>query len=124
MHRLAGIAACLVLCIAAQAQDPAPPARTPGTVRVAYPVADLVSAPGQAQAVGPEHFQPLIDLIRGSVAPGTWSADEGKDGRPGTLAPFYLNSSLIIRATPDVHDQLVSYLRQLRRLPALQRRAG
>ena len=88
-----------------------------------------------------EDFQPLISLIKSSIAPGTWSddhtpADMGSTygqgggggggaagGAPegvGSIMPFYLNISLIIRQTSEVHDEIVDLLRQLRRLQDLQ----
>ena len=88
-----------------------------------------------------EDFQPLISLIKNSIAPGTWSDDHspadlsggygqgagggggGAGGAPegvGSIMPFYLNISLIIRQTSEVHDEIVDLLRQLRRLQDLQ----
>ncbi len=85
-------------------------------------------------------FEPLIQLIKTAIAPGTWSqntrpfdemgaygqgaglggdADEPQEG-VGSITPFYLNISLIIRQTPEVHDEIVDLLRQLRRLQDLQ----
>ncbi len=87
-------------------------------------------------------FMPLINLIKASVQPGTWNdfhgssdmngaygqgagmAGGGAGGEPdaqiGTITPFYLNISLIIRHTAEVHDDIVDLLRQLRRLQDLQ----
>ena len=86
---------------------------------------------------------PLIQLITTSIAPGTWKlqSDEygglgfgqlggdaglggglGGDvgGQVGTITPFFLNISLIIRHTDEVHEQVDDLLRQLRRLQDLQ----
>src|SRR5262249_34778719 len=38
----------------------------------------------------------------------------------GSITPFFLNISLIIRHTAEVHDDVVDLLRQLRRLQDLQ----
>jgi type II secretory pathway component GspD/PulD (secretin) len=87
-------------------------------------------------------FGPLIDMIKISVAPGTWKeGPESLDGSGnsyglgagfaggvgddapepiGSITPFFLNISLIIRHTSEVHDDIVDLLRQLRRLQDLQ----
>ena len=87
-------------------------------------------------------FGPLIALIKSAVAPGTWqdgheSADGmggygqgagmaaggaagGQNTAIGTITPFFLSISLIIRHTAEVHDDVVDLLRQLRRLQDLQ----
>jgi type II secretory pathway component GspD/PulD (secretin) len=84
-------------------------------------------------------FGPLINLIKSSVAPGTWrdgpddetsggygmgagagGADANPDQAVGSITPFFLNISLIIRHTSEVHDDIVDLLRQLRRLQDLQ----
>jgi hypothetical protein len=81
-------------------------------------------------------MQPLIKLISSTIAPGTWeirdqlvtnleetatgiraSDREGKTGgvKPmGAIVPFYLSISLIIKCTPEAHDQVASLLRGLR----------
>jgi len=92
-------------------------------------------------------FGPLIQMITTSIAPGTWDINNEKgesvtggfglgaggggggfgggfagDEEPpiGTITPFLLNISLIIRHTAEVHDEIVDLLRQLRRLQDLQ----
>lgn len=93
--------------------------------------------------LGREDFEPLIQLIKTSVAPNTWRSDVGEDygaggyglgggfggaggdalGQEqaiGSITPFFLNISLIIRHTSEVHDEIVDLLRQLRRLQDLQ----
>lgn len=91
-----------------------------------------------ADKAAPE-FGPLINLIKSSVAPGTWregpddensggygmgagggAADANPDQAVGSITPFFLNISLIIRHTSEVHDDIVDLLRQLRRLQDLQ----
>lgn len=92
-----------------------------------YAVADLV-VPAAGSPSGPDRsdFAPLIDLIKDSVAPGSWGEDgtsgavESPDGSKGSITPFFLNTSLIIRQTTEVHDQIVQRLRQLRRLRGLR----
>ncbi len=87
---------------------------------------------------------PLIQIITSAIAPNTWrvyddggqevsgaygmgggfgggGADAGNDTQPiGSITPFYLSISLIIRHTAEIHDQVADLLRQLRRLQDLQ----
>lgn len=117
------------------------------TITRVYQVADLVTSrmPRQRDAVlemrgGPPNigvaepapasvnFDPLIELLTETVAPGTWTLvdfqvdfaptdyDEASDLAPGSIRAFYLNLSLIVTHSPEVHDQIVKRLRQLRRL--------
>lgn len=114
----------------------------PGAVLGAQPTTDNPSGRGWGtgeRQLSMEDFQPLIDLIRASVAPGTWrdtpdmvssgyglgggfGGDQGANGTEavGSITPFFLNISLIIRHTSEVHDDIVDLLRQLRRLQDLQ----
>ena len=93
---------------------------------------------------------PLIQLVTTSIAPGTWRVQDtagqdispayglgqgfggpaggggaggGLDAAerpPGSIIPFMLSISLIIRHTAEVHEQVADLLRQLRRLQDLQ----
>ena len=89
---------------------------------------------------------PLIKLITETVAPGTWNVGNekgemnggdgaygqggglgfggdalGATGPPiGSIIPFTLSISLIIRHTAEVHEDVADLLRQLRRLQDLQ----
>ncbi len=87
---------------------------------------------------------PILQLITSSVAPGTWRIYDGQNGQDvtgaygmgggfggaggdaadtqpiGSITPFYLSISLIIRHTAEIHDQVADLLRQLRRLQDLQ----
>ena len=87
---------------------------------------------------------PLIQLITSAIAPGTWRVNDpsGNDAsgaygmgggfgggeaggldqaQPiGSITPFFLSISLIIRHTAEIHDQIADLLRQLRRLQDLQ----
>src|SRR3954454_907130 len=89
---------------------------------------------------------PLIQLITTSIAPGSWKVNDsnGQDlssayglgggfggggggggideqqRPPGSIIPFFLSISLIIRHTAEVHEQVADLLRQLRRLQDLQ----
>ncbi|GIW87369.1 MAG: hypothetical protein KatS3mg108_1693 [Isosphaeraceae bacterium] len=107
------------------------------------PMAPMASASGPVAGTGERQidFQPLIQLIKASIAPGTWSDDHtpldemggvyGQGGGGlggaaadlqgvGSITPFFLNISLIIRQTAEVHEEIVDLLRQLRRLQDLQ----
>ena len=101
-----------------------------------YDVGDLVFTPKQLaerrakprnKGVTTIHeraeFEPVIHLLKSSVAPETWTKDDRKDGRVGQITPFFLSNSLIIRTTDAVHGQTAQRLRELRNLPAL-REAG
>jgi general secretion pathway protein D len=65
---------------------------------------------------GIQNFQPLIELIQGTVAPETWDLLGGQ----GAIRPFETNLSLVISQTQEVHDQIADLLEQLRRLQDLQ----
>ena len=70
------------------------------------------------------NMQPIIKLITSSVAKETWRVidergralhpDDDRAGAVGSVTPFYLNSSLIIRHTAEVHDQVANLLLLLR----------
>ncbi len=74
---------------------------------------------------------PIIELITSSVAPGTWDVwDSSRKRGPrvaanksavGSITPFYLSPSLIVRHTAEVHDQVANRLRLLRRIRYLDR---
>ena len=55
---------------------------------------------------------------------GGFGGDAGgldSDAQPiGSITPFFLSISLIIRHTAEIHDQIADLLRQLRRLQDLQ----
>ena len=106
------------------------------TVSRPYYVGDLVllngTVPTESNEPPQVDMSPLIELIAASVAPGTWKGYD-KRGKPkfvvflqgnqgddeqatGSMTPFYLSISLIIRHTEEVHDQIGDRLRQLRRL--------
>lgn len=79
-------------------------------------------------------MSPIVRLITATVAKGTWTIDDGVQGqvigidyRPlpvkpypegtrkfGTITPFFLSISLIVRHTPEVHDEVANLLRMLR----------
>jgi RNA polymerase sigma factor (sigma-70 family) len=85
------------------------------------------------------NYDPLLELITHSVAPGTWSVFDVQ-GRPvslpvmydkgvrveqvGSITPFLLSISLIVRCKPVVHDELAGFLRRLRDLVDSRDAAG
>jgi RNA polymerase sigma factor (sigma-70 family) len=101
-----------------------------------YYVGDLVLPSGREDGDRAEEsrssvdISPLIELITSTVPPGTWkgfyesgeprpAGRDGDDRMVGSITPFYLSISLIIRHTDEVHDQIWERLRQLRRLRRL-----
>ncbi len=81
------------------------------------------------------NMEPLVDLIRSTIAPGSWRVvdTEGheirvgdisaqthtkdqvdQDRRIGTITPFFLSISLIVRHNWEVHDQIAKLLKFLR----------
>ena len=94
------------------------------------------------KVVSESDMMPLINLITNTIAPGTWritdpsgkadSAAYGMGGafggaggeadvaQPGSITPFMLSISLIIRHTAEVHEEVAELLKQLRRLQDLQ----
>ncbi|MDR3618968.1 MAG: sigma-70 family RNA polymerase sigma factor [Paludisphaera borealis] len=112
----------------------------PGTYPQTYYVGDLlgaVPAPLESQKTTPSpspEFDPsaVIKLIERHIAPGTWKIldtsgkdlsakvglDQGKGGGPerriGSITPFHLSLSLIIRHTAEVHEQVADLLRSVR----------
>jgi len=100
------------------------------TVVKTYYVGDLLPPkPREGPASVPVDMWPIIELITSAVAPGTWKARDpagqdvpAADGRPGvvgSITPFYLSTSLIIRHTAEIHDQVQNQLRLLRRFQKL-----
>jgi RNA polymerase sigma factor (sigma-70 family) len=101
----------------------------PRTIAKTYAVADLLGMSAQATTQRPQvNMGPLIQLISSTVAPGTWTimnADgmpvEGAelDNHMGSIIPFILSGSLIIRHSAEVHAQVEERLGQIRRLMAV-----
>jgi type II secretory pathway component GspD/PulD (secretin)/tetratricopeptide (TPR) repeat protein len=91
-----------------------------------------------------QDMMPLMQLISNTIAPGTWrmmdtnSSDgdgaygmggafggggaggDAEPAQPGSITPFLLSISLIIRHTAEVHEEVAELLKQLRRLQDLQ----
>src|SRR5262249_39616186 len=84
-------------------------------------------------------MMPLIQLITSTIAPNTWKitdttgesgaygmggafggANDADVAQPGSITPFLLSISLIIRHTAEVHEEVAELLKQLRRLQDLQ----
>lgn len=115
------------------------------TVARTYYVGDLINAGRKTDH--PDRptvdMGPLMDLISSVVAPGTWrtlnSSGEAIASRTGldesagqsvsepkepigTMTPFFLSISLIIRHEPEVHKQISVLLKKLRNLMFLEKR--
>jgi RNA polymerase sigma factor (sigma-70 family) len=104
------------------------------TITEIYYVGDLILAqnvPPRGGVVKPRvavDMAPLIELVTSTVAPGTWVVTDANTGKPtgpsahpkkkaiGTITPFYLSISLIIRHDPATHEQIADLFRCLRRL--------
>ena len=78
----------------------------------AYPVADLVGKEGQAsqEAV-------LIRLVK-MVEPNTWD----EQGGFGAIDYFPLGNSLVIRQSPETHEKIDKFLKDLRENVAKQKK--
>lgn len=57
-------------------------------------------------------FEDLIQCIRSTVAPHSWTSDDG-DGT-ASIEPFVKNGSLIVCQTDDAHQQIEQLINQLR----------
>jgi len=120
--------------VATNNSEPAPvpqitPSQTPLPTHAVQPALDM---------------KPLIRLITSTVAPQTWrvhddigmdvtagaSANPSQVGRPvdskrvGSITPFFLSVSLIIRCTPEIHAQVGSLLKNLREVVETRDRNG
>jgi hypothetical protein len=79
-----------------------------------YPVADLViplGAPKEQKASKTQEDR-LIQLITATISPQSWTTVGGA----GCIDYFPLGLALVIRHTPDVHEQIADLLAALRRL--------
>jgi type II secretory pathway component GspD/PulD (secretin)/tetratricopeptide (TPR) repeat protein len=128
-----------------QISDPPLPQGTPLTNGMGAPAALNGSGTQTSQGEKPTvDMGPLVQLISTSIAPGSWriynpdgqdisgaygmgggfgggDAGGAADTTPiGSITPFNLSISLIIRHTSEVHEQVADLLRQLRRLQDLQ----
>lgn len=109
--------AILVLALPASAQEAArPPVRDTEAIRkVVYPVAELVVPVEMDHTLLPAKTSlpaALLDLIRKTCAPETWSGAGGA----GEVQYYPLEMSLVVHQTPRVHAQIQQLLADLRRL--------
>jgi RNA polymerase sigma factor (sigma-70 family) len=104
---------------------------TYGTVDSTGTMGNVASTPHVRTAV---NLKPIITLIASTVAPGTWNAVDGQGHdlapdldpaassarqgaqpqRVGSITPFFLSMSLIIRCTAETHVQVAGLLKGLR----------
>ena len=76
-----------------------------------YPVADLLMPPvGKGDAIDISAFGKLIRTIESTVVPDSWEEASG----PGSIVPYRTTTSLVIRHSPEVHDQVAGFLAKLR----------
>lgn len=89
----------------------------PMEVRV-YSVAELIASPPSGSPIAvvggvaqhTPNFQPLVEMIKSQVEPGTW-----RDGG-AVIHPFPQNYSLVIRQSAQGHEQIGGLLEQMRKL--------
>lgn len=91
-----------------RAKSAAKPVKGPAMRTVAYKVGDLVAVQGDfAVAYDLDH---LTDYITTRVAPDQWE----RAGGPCKIAPYAENQSLVISATPELHEKVSDRLARLR----------
>jgi general secretion pathway protein D len=123
-----------LLLVGSKAQEPAQPAADK-MVQVVYPVADLVIPMAQAPSKSSEQApvaqpsaapaascttappvqtreKPLMELIRYTIAPTSWSEAGGQ----GAITYFPLGLGLHVYNTPEVQEQVADLLESLRKL--------
>ncbi|MFN0053907.1 MAG: M56 family metallopeptidase [Planctomycetales bacterium] len=61
-------------------------------------------------------FTPLLALIQECISPESWDAVGGG----GAIRPFESTLSLVVRQTPERHDEIAQLLHELRRLQDIQ----
>jgi hypothetical protein len=119
-----------------------PQATNLNTLTKTYYVGDLVppwnGPDGKDVPTGPVSdrrkrvdMTPIIDLVESFVSPGTWNIQDGFGNevqpkrrplqgtdtkRPNAMVPFWGSTSLIIKGTPDVHENVANLFENLRRL--------
>jgi len=111
------LAALLVLpvCAPATLRASDPSAAQGKLVQRCYQVADLVVPVDGLPCGGAEKHtleKSLVNLIRHMVAAETWSDRAG----PGTVDFFPLGMCLVVKQTPEVHEQIEALLKTLRRM--------
>jgi hypothetical protein len=124
---LAAVVPTVVLLtgVAVQAEGSLEEARAATSTKV-YFVGDLLGLP-PGKAIPKDagiDMTPVIQLITSTVARDTWrTSDTAPAVMPvGSITPFFLSQSVIIRHTDEVHKEVGALLRGLRGLPALQGR--
>lgn len=70
----------------------------------------------EAPKVPKVDMAPLIELIQLNVAPKSWNASGGV----GTIRPYHATLSLVIRNSPQAHNEIGELLTQLRRIQDVQ----
>jgi hypothetical protein len=93
-----------------------------------YGVKDFLSPESQVGKTRKEDIEALLKLAKflaGTVARGNWVIYDGNgerldaledDFEAGAIIPFIMSSSLIVRHTPEVHEEFGERLEQLRQV--------
>lgn len=106
----AAVAIALAACLVGAA-----PQSEPGeTTTIPYYVGDFVGGPTESGRID---MTPIMRLIRDATGREHWKADGEASGVGGTMTPFFLNNSLIIRQNEAIHGEIRQLLRNLRELP-------
>ncbi len=137
------------LVVPINTNQPAPNTNTMLGANMPSPPVDATGAPtGTLLAPNPTErridMTPIVQLITSAISPGSWKINDGSgaadSGTPfglgggfggaaggldaaapvGSITPFILNISLIIRHTSEVHAEVEDLLKQLRKLHDLQ----
>ena len=101
--------------------DPRVPRRAGELVSVVYSVADIIAPiPRDGDKAAPAEptdadYQPLLKLIRETVAPLSWDEVNG----PASMRPYFDTRSLVVRQTQAAHNEIADLLSQLRRLKSI-----
>jgi hypothetical protein len=75
---------------------------------------------GNARPAASDRLYGLANLVEQAIAPGSWSADRASAVVP---MPSKDNSLLVVRHSPDVHDEIVDLLTSLREMQKKPRKA-
>jgi hypothetical protein len=78
---------------------------------IVYPVADLL---GRGRDTRHDDIDELAGVIANTIEPQSWVENGGQ----GSIDFFYRSRAIVIRQTPDVHEQVVDLLAALRRAKA------
>jgi hypothetical protein len=72
-----------------------------------YPVGDLL---GKGKETKLEDLDDLINVVSSTVEPSSWA----ENGGDGTIEYYYRSRAIVVRQTPQVHEQIRDLLAELR----------